>query len=71
VLGAVKTEFGKFGDTLGKVRKKLDEAGNVIDLASTRTREIERKLRSVEDLPPVESQILIGDVGPEEEEADA
>ena len=37
VLGAVKTEFGKFGDVLAKTRKKLDEATNTIDEAQTRT----------------------------------
>jgi DNA recombination protein RmuC len=67
VLGEVKTEFGRFGDALGKVRKKLDEAGSVIDQASTRTREIERKLRGVEELPAIEAQILIGEGEPQEE----
>src|SRR5205085_494644 len=37
VLGAVKTEFGKFGDVLTKVKKKLDEAGNTLNEAETRT----------------------------------
>jgi DNA recombination protein RmuC len=67
VLGDVKTDFGRFGEALGKVRKKLDEAGSFIDQASTRTREIERKLRGVEELPPVEAQILIGEGEPQEE----
>jgi DNA recombination protein RmuC len=48
VLGAVKTEFLKFGDVLAKTRKKLEEAGNSIDLAETRTRAMARKLKSVE-----------------------
>src|SRR5205085_5969484 len=51
VLGAVKTEFGKFGDMLDKVKKKLDETGNTIDDAVHRTRQIERRLRNVEALP--------------------
>ena len=51
VLGAVKTEFGKFGDVLAKTKKKLEEASNTIDLAETRTRQMTRKLKSVEALP--------------------
>jgi len=48
LLGAVKTEFGKFGDVLEKTQKKLQEASNTIDDASKRTRAIERKLKNVE-----------------------
>lgn len=51
LLGAVRTEFSKFGAILDKTRKKLVEAGNHIDLAATRTRVIERKLRDVQDIP--------------------
>ena len=51
VLGAVKTEFGKFGDVLNRVKKKLDEASNTIDETGRRSRAIERKLRGVEALP--------------------
>ncbi len=56
VLGAVKTEFGKFGDVIEKVQKKIQEAGNVIDDARTRTRAIERKLRQVQELPAAEAE---------------
>jgi DNA recombination protein RmuC len=51
VLGAVKTEFGKFGDVLTKVKRQLGTATRTIDEAETRTRVMERKLRSVEQLP--------------------
>jgi DNA recombination protein RmuC len=51
LLGAVKTEFGKYGEVLDKVQKKLHEASNTIDTAATRTRAIERKLRGVQELP--------------------
>jgi DNA recombination protein RmuC len=51
VLAAVKTEFGKFGEVIGKVQKKLQEASNVIDNAATRSRAIERKLKDVQALP--------------------
>jgi len=61
LLGAVKTEFGKFGAVLDKTRKKLNEASNVIDQASVRTRAIERKLRGVETLNGDEAQQLLID----------
>ncbi len=51
VLGAVKTEFGKFGEVLAKTKKKLDEASSTIDAATTRTRAMERRLKTVEALP--------------------
>jgi DNA recombination protein RmuC len=51
VLGAVKSEFGKFGDILAKTRKKLQEAGNVIENAESKSRNIERKLKDVDALP--------------------
>ena len=62
VLGAVKTEFGKFAGVLEKTRKKLTEATNVIDQADVRTRAIERKLRSVEASTAEESLRLLGDL---------
>jgi len=60
ILGAVKTEFGKFGEVLDKVKKKIDEASNTIDSAAVRTRSIQRKLRTVEELPPTEARALLG-----------
>ncbi len=60
VLGAVKTEFGKFGEALAHTRKKLDEASNSISKAETRTRQLSRRLREVEALPVGESEQLIG-----------
>lgn len=50
VLGAVKTEFGKFAEVLSKVKRKLDEASSQIDQTGVRSRAIERRLRSVESL---------------------
>ena len=50
LLGAVKTEFGKFGDILEKTHKKLQEASNTIDDASRKSRTIERKLRQVQEV---------------------
>jgi len=51
VLGAVKHEFGKFGNVLEKVKRQLDTAGRTIDETGRRTRAMERKLRNVEELP--------------------
>lgn len=59
VLGAVKTEFGKFAGVLEKTRKKLSEATNVIDQADVRTRAIERKLRGVEAANQGDAQQLL------------
>ncbi len=66
LLGAVKTEFGKFGDVLAKTKKKLQEASNTIDKAEVRTRAIERKLRKVQEVPQPDAVDLIeGDQGKE------
>ncbi|MFT7724451.1 MAG: DNA recombination protein RmuC [Roseateles sp.] len=59
VLGAVKTEFGKFGDVLAKAKKKLEEAGNTLDAAEVRTRAMTRKLKGVEALPDDTAQQLL------------
>ena len=59
ILGAVKTEFGKFGTILEKTQKKLRETSNVIEQAGVRTRAIERKLRDVQELPLKETELLL------------
>ena len=59
VLGAVKTEFGKFGDVLAKTKKKLEEASSSIELAERRTRVMVRELKSVEALPDARSRLLL------------
>jgi DNA recombination protein RmuC len=55
VLGAIKTEFGKFGEVLDKVKHQLDTASRTIDKTGVRSRAIERKLRSVEKLTEPEA----------------
>jgi len=73
LLGAVKTEWTKYGDVLAKVQKKLHEASNTIDQAQTRTRAIGRKLKDVQELPADEARALLrvkDDVEPEEDEVD-
>jgi DNA recombination protein RmuC len=60
ILGAVKNEFGKFGDVLEKAQKKINEANKELDnLVGTRTRLMLSKLRKVEELPATESVKLI------------
>src|SRR5574343_274781 len=60
VLGAVKTEFGKFGEALAHTKKKLEEASSSIDKAEVRTRAVGRKLKEVEALPAADYEQLIG-----------
>lgn len=67
LLGAVKTEFGKFATVLEKTRRHLDTARNTIDDAGVRTRAIERKLRGVESLPVPETAVLLGEVHDDDE----
>ncbi len=56
VLGAIKTEFGKFGVLLERTQKKLNEANSELDkLVGVRTRIIQRKLKEVQELPEGES----------------
>jgi DNA recombination protein RmuC len=60
VLGAVKTEFGKFGGLLQKVQKNLQSAGDQLEeVMGKRTRAIERSLRQVEALPQEESDRML------------
>jgi DNA recombination protein RmuC len=60
VLGAVRTEFGKFGDVLARAQKKLQEASNTLDEARGKTTTIARRLRDVEALPEHESEPMLG-----------
>ncbi len=59
LLGAVKNQFGKFGEVLAQTKKKLQEASNTIDKAEVRTRVIERKLSKVQELPQTDSTKLL------------
>ena len=55
ILGAVKTEFSRFGEVLEKTRKKLHEASQTIESAEVRTRAMARQLRAVESLESTET----------------
>jgi DNA recombination protein RmuC len=64
VLGAVKTEFGKFGDILQKTKERLDQVGRTLDDAGRKSTTIARKLRDIEALPEAEAdRLLTGDGG--------
>ncbi len=60
VLGAVKTEFGKFGDVLAATKTTLERAAKNIESAEVRSRQMARKLKSVEALPSEAAQLLLG-----------
>lgn len=60
VLGAVKTEFSKFGDVLAATKNALVKAADNIDKAEVRTRQMSRKLKEVEALPTDAAQSLLG-----------
>ena len=63
VLGAVKTEFEKFGGVLEATQNRLDQANKELEkLVGTRTRQIQRALKNVTQLPTSESERLIGDI---------
>jgi DNA recombination protein RmuC len=60
VLGAVKTEFGKFGELIERTQKKLGEANSELDkLVGARTRAIQRKLKDIQELPEKASSSLL------------
>ena len=62
LLAAVRTQFGKFGELLTKVDKKLQEASNTISEATRKTRYIETRLRKVEELPENEARELLPEI---------
>ena len=61
VLGAVKTEFTKFGDVLATTKATLEKAARNIETAEVRSRQMARKLKSVESLPSEAAQLMLGD----------
>jgi DNA recombination protein RmuC len=58
-LGAVKTEFERYGDWVEKVREQVQKAADTLDKADTRSRQMRRALKNVEALPEGESQKLL------------
>ncbi len=59
VLGAVKTEFERYGDWVEKVREQVQKAADTLDRADTRSRQMRRVLKNVEALPEGEAQALL------------
>jgi len=59
VLGAVKTEFGKFGDVLAKVKSQTETVLNTLNNAEVRSRAMGRALKQVEALPETDAQAMI------------
>jgi DNA recombination protein RmuC len=59
VLGAVKTEFERYGDWVEKVREQVQKAADTLDRADTRSRQMRRALKNVEALPEAEAQALL------------
>jgi DNA recombination protein RmuC len=59
ILGAVRTEFGKFGDILDATKKKIDQASEELSKTGARTRQIEKKLHDVETVQDGEAQNLL------------
>ncbi|MBI1375332.1 MAG: DNA recombination protein RmuC [Phycisphaera sp.] len=61
LLGAVKTEFGRFEDWIAAVQKKLHSASKEMDRAATRTKQIHRRLSKVQEMPSGEVSALLGE----------
>lgn len=59
VLGAVKTEFGKFGEVLGKIRAQTQTVLRTLDQADVRNRAMQRALRQAETLPETQAQQML------------
>ena len=68
LLAAVKNEFGKFGDSLSKVKEKLDQASSDMEKVAVRSRAITKKLRDVEESPTNPQPLLPELLSPTEEE---
>ncbi len=59
VLGAVKTEFERYGDWVARIRDQVQKAADTLDKADTRTRQMRRALKGVEALPEAQAQALL------------
>ncbi len=73
VLGAVKTEFGKFGGVLSKVKKQLDTASKTLDQTEGCSRAMERALRKVAELPEsdAKTKLILPEVSDDDEPSEA
>jgi DNA recombination protein RmuC len=69
LLGAVKKDFGNFGDLLEKINKKLEEASNVVSEATSRHTKITNKMKKVQELPASEAESILRLEAPDDDEA--
>jgi DNA recombination protein RmuC len=69
VLGAVKTEFNRFGEWVERIKEQVAKASDTIDKADTRQRQMRRALKGVEALPELQAQALLPAVDPEDDGA--
>lgn len=70
ILGAVRTEFGKHGQVLKRLKDQLNAASNSVDALGTRTRAMNKQLRDVEALPTGGTPDLLELVTPDDEDSD-
>jgi DNA recombination protein RmuC len=68
VLGAVKTEFARFGEWLGRVREQVGVVSRTLEQADTRTKQMQRKLRDVEALPAEQVIVVLPATARDDEE---
>ncbi|MDB5753040.1 MAG: rmuC [Ramlibacter sp.] len=59
VLGAVKTEFERYGEWVSRIREQVQKASDTLEKAETRTRQMRRALKVVEALPQAQAQALL------------
>ncbi len=71
VLGAVKTEFERYGDWVARIKDHVQKAADTLDKADTRTRQMRRALKGVEALPEGEAQALLPAADDGEDDAQA
>ncbi len=71
VLGAVKTEFERYGDWVARIKDQVQKAADTLDKADTRTRQMRRALKGVEALPEGEAQALLPAADDGEDDAQA
>ncbi|ATA57713.1 DNA recombination protein RmuC [Variovorax boronicumulans] len=70
VLGAVKTEFERYGEWVARIKEQVAKASDTIDKADTRAKQMRLALRKVEALPEAQSQALLPPTADTDSEAD-
>jgi DNA recombination protein RmuC len=70
VLGAVKTEFDRYGEWVARIKEQVQKAADTVDKAETRTKMMRRALKDVEALPETQSQALLPMADPNGDDSD-